>query len=419
MVKFLTEFEESIRIALEQISAHKMRSLLTALGVIIGTFAITMMGTLMKGVDKGFTDSLNMLGTDTFYVERWPWRNVGDDWPRYRNRPQIRSEHADALNELIADTPNSKLMIAVPCVVSWERIERRDLDVSNIQTIGTTADFPLVTPANIEFGRFFAVHEALVGRNLIILGYDVATALFPEGNETALGEMVRIRGIRFEVIGVLSRQGNFLGMQSFDSQALMSIPALRKFYSGDWRNHIRVLKHPDASLDQAEDEIVGHMRRIRGVMPGRDNDFEVNQSRAIEEQIGPVKRTIALAGFFITGLALFVGAIGIMNITFVSVKERTREIGTRRALGARRRTILLQFLIEAVSICMMGGLVGLVLSYGAKQAMQTALPNFPVVFTFDLVIIAALISVLTGIASGFAPAWQAARMDPAESLRHE
>jgi putative ABC transport system permease protein len=169
----------------------------------------------------------------------------------------------------------------------------------------------------------------------------------------------------------------------------------------------------------ASDELTGIMRGIRGLLPEQPNDFEINQSEALEEQLGPVKSGITLAGFFITGLALFVGAIGIMNITFVSVRERTREIGTRRALGARREAILLQFLFEAVAVCLFGGLIGLGLAYGGNHVLMRLFPSFPFIFSPTLVLIAMLLSVFTGIASGLAPAWQASRLDPANALRHE
>jgi putative ABC transport system permease protein len=158
---------------------------------------------------------------------------------------------------------------------------------------------------------------------------------------------------------------------------------------------------------------------VRGQLPGERDNFSINQQQAFRDQLDPVKKGIAMAGLFITGLSLFVGAIGIMNITFVSVKERTKEIGTRKALGARRRTILLQFLIEAVSICLIGGVVGLALTFGLCMAIKSAMPSLPIVFSFGLVNLSMIVAVVTGVVSGFAPAWGASRLDPVVALRYE
>ena len=172
-------------------------------------------------------------------------------------------------------------------------------------------------------------------------------------------------------------------------------------------------------MAQARDELTGLMRRIRQLGPEEKDDFSINEQGTIRAQLDPIKNGIAIAGLFITGLALFVGAIGIMNITYVSVKERTKEIGTRKALGARRRTILLQFLIEAIAICFVGGVAGLAIAGGLSQLVAIVAPTFPLVFSIGLVLLGLVISVLTGVFSGFAPAWQASKLDPVVALRYE
>lgn len=415
----VSEWTEAFRIALDQLRAHKVRSLLTALGVIIGIVAVTLMGTAIKGIDKGFQNSLDMLGQDLLYIEKWPWEDVGENWYIYRNRRNIQLDHADEINAYIRENPESELRTAVPSNVAFRNVSREGRSVPSVYINGTTADFALISTADLESGRFFTHSEELSARNVVVLGHDVANTLFPEGTERAAGERVRIAGFKFDVIGILERQGSFLGLQSFDKQVIIPLPSLQRFYRWEGRNNIRVQVQPDADGAYAVDELTGLYRRLRGLLPEEPNDFEINRSEALEEQLGPVKSGIALAGFFITGLALFVGAIGIMNITFVSVKERTREIGTRRAIGARRQAILIQFLIEAVSICLLGGLIGLALAYGLKMAVSSAFPAFPFTFSTDLVILACVLSISTGVLSGLAPAWQAARLDPANALRHE
>lgn len=421
--RFFTDFAESVRIAAEQLRAHKFRSLLTALGVIIGVWAVISIGIAINGLNRGFSKSLDMLGSDLFYVEKWPWRDIGDDWHLYRNRPGIRTESADRLNEIIAQTPNSTLLTAVPVTGIQRSISHRDIRAGGVSINGTTADFTYIHTGELASGRFFTPSEALSGQNVVVIGSSVAENLFPGPAEEALDSRVRISNRNYTVIGVMAPQGSFLGMMSFDNQAFMPLRSLHKIYSGrGWwgsNNSIRVLKKPGIASDVARDEIIGAMRLIRGLEPGEDNDFEVNSSEAIEDTLGPIKAGIALAGFAITGLALFVGAIGIMNITFVSVKERTREIGTRRAIGARRSSILSQFLLEAVAVCLLGGAVGLATAFATQLAVSHFVPTFPGTVSLGLILMAVAISIITGVLSGFVPALMASRLDPATALRHE
>ena len=416
MQRLFNEFTESFRIALTQIRANKMRSVLTALGVIIGIVAVTLMGTAIRGIDSGFQSSLAMLGDDVVYVQKWPWGGV-DDWWNYANRPNVKPQDAEVLNRIIAHTSNSLLEIAVPVVARGSSIKKDDAKVSNVFTIGTTGDYARISGAEYKEGRLFNDTESNAGHEVVVLGYDVAEALFPDGSP--LDQKVYVGGHPYMVIGVFAKQGEFLGLFSFDNQVVVPLKAFQKYFGTRRGAELRVKITDKTRLAAAKEELTGAMRRVRGQLPGERNNFELNESQAFKAQLDPIKQGIAMAGLFITGLSLFVGAIGIMNITFVSVKERTKEIGTRKALGARRRSILLQFLIEAVSICLIGGLAGMVVSYGLYEGVQLKWPNFPIEFSPDLVLISMMVSVVTGIVSGFAPAWGASRLDPVVALRYE
>ncbi len=412
----ISELAEAIRIAFSVIRAHKMRSVLTALGVIIGIIAVTLMGSAIGGIETGFDRSMAVLGEDILYVEKWPWGHV-DDWWNYRNRRTMDVRYADELNRIIAATPNSELVIAVPTLQTGKSVKFGENEVKGVFTQGTTIDFLLTSTSQFDQGRFFTEAESRGGRFVVVLGADVADALFPDGN--ALEQTVTIDGSPFRVVGVYAKQGTFLGLFSFDNQVVVPLGAFMRAFSSRLDTQIRVKVRDKNRLDAARDELIGAMRRVRALPPEAKNDFEINEQGALKASIGPIKSGIAVAGLFVTGLALFVGAIGIMNITYVSVKERTREIGTRKAVGARRRTILLQFLVEAVAICLIGGVVGMVLSWLMTTAVAAAAPSFPMRFSPGLVMTGLIVSMLTGIISGFAPAVSASRLDPIEALRYE
>ena len=392
----LNEVLESFRIAFSVIRAHKMRSVLTALGVIIGIIAVTLMGSAIAGIETGFERSLSVIGDDLLYVEKWPWHHV-DDWWNYRNRRRMEVRYADDLNRMIASTPDSQLIVAVPALNTARTVKFGDNEVRGVFTQGTTYDFLQTSTSSFKEGRFFTEAEARGGHNVVVLGYDVAEALFPMAS--AIDKTVIIDGNPYRVIGVWSRMGTFLGLFSFDTYAVVPLPSFVKNFSNRLDTQIRVKVKDKDQLDAARDELRGDMRRVRGLRPEQKDDFEINAQEGLRTTIGPVKAGIAAAGLFVTGLALFVGAIGIMNITYVSVKERTREIGTRKAVGAKRRTILLQFLVEAVSICLIGGAVGLTLSWLMCTAVAAAFPSFPMQFSLGLVITGLIVSTLTGVFS--------------------
>jgi putative ABC transport system permease protein len=415
MRRLLYELIESVRIAVAQIRANKLRSILTALGVIIGIVAVTLMGTAIKGIDAGVDRSFSGFGDDLLYVSKWPWSNV-DDWWNYRNRRPIKHDYGRQINEWIAARPDSPLKVAVPTGERFTTVIRGEYRLNNIYTLGTTSDYSRITRSDLKEGRFFTDFEGQVGSNVCFIGFDVADALFP--NESPLGQKIRIKDQNFTVIGVAAKQGSFLGLFSWDSMIAMPLTTYRRYYRVGEDGEIRV-QVDGTRMAEAREELQGLMRRLRGLGPEQRDDFSINEQGTIRAQLDPIKNGIALAGLFITGLALFVGAIGIMNITYVSVKERTKEIGTRKALGARRRTILLQFLIEAVAICFIGGVAGLAIAGGLSMLVGVIAPSFPLVFSLGLVLTGLIISVLTGIFSGFAPAWSASKLDPVVALRYE
>jgi putative ABC transport system permease protein len=410
------EFSESIRIAFAQIYANKLRSALTALGVIIGIVAVTLMGTAILGIDAGVERSLAGFGDDVLYVTKWPWRDVSDWW-NFRNRREIDTKDAHAINEWISGHPDGPLKIAVPAANWGTSVYRGEFHVHDIRIVGTSADLGRIVRSDMKEGRFFSEIEARAGQNVAVIGFDVADALFP--NESPLGQTIRTRSQRYTVVGVAARQGSFLGLFSWDSQVILPIDTFSRVFPLRWANTEIRVQVDTTRMAEGRDELRGLMRRVRKLGPEQKDDFEINSQQIIREQIDPIKQKVALGGLFITGLALFVGAIGIMNITYVSVKERTKEIGTRKALGARRRTILLQFLIEAVSICVLGGIGGLATAWTLSVVVATLMPSFPLVFSLSLVLVGLIISILTGVFSGFAPAWQASKLDPVVALRYE
>lgn len=400
-------FFENIKIAVSAILSSKMRSFLTALGIIIGVLAVTLMGTLISGLDRSFENSMSFLGKDVLYVSKFEWFGNQDFW-ELRNRPDIKAEYADILKE-----QGKYVKAASAESYRGSDMSNGEKNISSVQIMGTTPEYMQTSNTEIENGRFFTDGEHRSGARVTVIGFDVADALF--GDDDPVGQYVKIGAYRFKVAGVVKKQGKFLGLFSMDNQAIIPLGTFQRLFSRRGFSRLSI-KVDDSNLEESKYEVQAILRRIRGLRPDEPDNFAINQQEAFESQYNAIKLAIGGTGIFITVLSLVVGGIGIMNIMFVSVKERTREIGIRKAIGATRNVILSQFLIEAVLICLIGGLIGLGLAFLLSFVINQFLPStMPV----SLAIFAIILSLFVGVISGLVPSYRAAKLDPIEALSYD
>ena len=387
MNAFLFELKESLMIALRAIRANKFRSFLTMLGIIIGVTVVVLMTTAIKGIDNSFQKGISALGSDVIYVDKYTWFSNTDFW-KMRNRPNITMDDYNKFKQMV------KLPAAVaPTMDTRQNVKYQSRTVDGVAVSGSDADYVKTTNFTFDQGRFYTAIESNAARNVCVLGSEVASSLFPMGN--AIDKEIKIGTQNFKVVGVLAEQGSFiLGNFNPDKRAYIPIGTIAKYFSSHARNSItiNVKATSPAAVEDTKAETIGIMRKIRGLKYNEEDNFGVNQQEGLLDNYNKVVGTIQIAGLFITGLSLFVGAIGIMNIMFVSVRERTKEIGLRKAIGAKRRTILAQFLLESTVICLVGGLIGLILAVLASMVVNQFIPTS---VQYGAVVLAIVVSLIT------------------------
>jgi putative ABC transport system permease protein len=415
LTTFLSEWRESLAMALNALAAHKLRSGLTLLGILVGVFSIIVVMTAMRVLQDNVEGTLSQLGANTFAIQKWPGAYFGglDGLEKFWRRKSLNLQQGLQVKERATLALNVGFESEL-----WtgEMSSRYEKSIPTAKLIG---DSPGCFPAKnwiVADGRALIDLDVDAYRDVCVLGSGLALTLFPHASP--IGERVKVNGINYSVIGVLEAKGALLGGDQ-DNFAIIPISTGLNRFGRIWRSvTILVQARGQDVYDDAIEQVRGILRTVRKVPPGKEDDFEVFSNDSLVEQFQSFTLTVRIGVAVVSSIALLAAGVGIMNIMLVSVTERTREIGIRRAIGAKRRHIITQFLMEAVVLCQIGGIIGVALGVGAGNVTAYVL-GVPPVLPMDWVILGLLICSAVGIIFGSYPAVKAANLDPIESLRYE
>ena len=416
MFLYLKVFYESIAQAFQQLRSNKLRSFLSLLGITIGIFCIIGVQSAVNSLEDNIRGSIEKLGDDVVYIQKMPWdEDPGENFWKYQRRPNPSYKDYVAIKKKVKSAGLADYHV----FIGTKTLKYRSSSVDRVFAVAVTYDCAELFNVKFEKGRYYTQTEYDYGTNKIIIGHTVAKELF--GLVDPIGKTVNLSGHKMEVIGVIEKSGkDLLKVLDFDEAILIGFQTARKVANIE-NNHpfggtVNVKAKDGVSLDQLKDDLTGVLRAQRRLKPKEEDNFSLNNISILADIMDNIFKTLNMAGLLIGIFAILVGMFSVANIMFVSVKERTGLIGIKKALGAKRGVILLEFLVESTILCILGGFIGLFIIYGVTTLLSAVLP-FEIYLSFKNIFWGMFISIIVGIISGLIPAVRAAQMDPVEAMR--
>ena len=412
MRKTLNILASSFRLTMKELRVNKLRTALSLIGISFGIFCIIGVLATVNSLQANIQNQINTLGTNTIYIDKWDY-NGGPDYPwwKFINRPEPKYDEVSLIKQRSKLSANVAFQINSRTMVQYESYA-----LQGVTVFGITEEENDIQAVTMGYGRFISSSEFASGSAVAIIGYTNAENLFINPS-LAVGKQIKIKGTNTTIVGVIKKTGtNMIGID-YDQCFMVPYRFAKEIFNEEHNNPVLLVKgKSDISSKALADELEGVMRSIRKLSPKQSDNFTLNQISGFSDKVSSLFSSINLGGWAIGILSLIVGAFGIANIMFVTVKERTAIIGLKKAIGAKKRSILSEFLLEAATICIMGGLMGLVFVY-LLTVILTNVFNFPVFISVGILTLAISICIIIGILAGFIPAYTASRLDPVVAIR--
>ena len=407
----------SLRMAIQELTKNRLRTFLSLFGITIGIFCIIGVLATVNSLEQNIQDQIKSLGTNTIYIDKWDYSaGGGPDYPwwKYVKRPSPKHEE---VAQIKSRTSNAKYVAYK--IDANDNVEYEDNMISGVNIYGITDEFNGIQPVEAAYGRYVSDAEFSQGSNVMVMGNEIAEKLFGTP-ERAVGKLITVRGRKALVIGVIKKQGTSsisIGGWQFDQSVIIPYRFARNIMDERRANPLIMVQGLDNVTSKAlKDELTGTMRAIHKLSPTQEDDFALNDINDFSDAMSSAFSSVNIGGWAIAVLSLVVGMFGVANIMFVTVRERTSQIGLKKAVGAKSRVILSEFLLESAFLCIVGGFIGLTLVFILTKILSGAL-HFPVYISTSNMVLAIVICIIVGILAGIIPASQAARMDPVVAIR--